>query len=134
MTVSKLPSEMVSLEGLTLLVVEDETIISFLLEDMLADLGCKAVLHAGRVSDALEIIRKNKPDAAVLDVNLGGEHAYPVAAELAAAQVPFVFTTGYGASGIQAEWAKRPVIQKPFRLESLSEALGKAIAGRAPSA
>ena len=34
-------------------------------------------------------------DAAVLDVNLGGVLAYPVADMLLARKIPFVFTSGY---------------------------------------
>lgn len=118
---------LVSLDGLTFLVVEDETIISFLLEDMLSELGCSAVLHASRVNDALTLLREHRPDVAVLDVNLAGEYAYPVAARLAEAQIPFIFTTGYGSSGILKDWASRPVIQKPFGLEDLAAALRAAL-------
>jgi CheY-like chemotaxis protein len=121
------------LEGLTLLVVEDETIVSFLLEDMLKDLGCSTVLHAGRVQEALALLRERRPDAVVLDVNVAGEYAYPVAAHLAEAQIPFVFTTGYGRSGIPSDWASRPVIQKPFSIEALAAALRAAIPDRAAS-
>ena len=127
MNIAKPSSGDVSLDGLTLLVVEDETIISFLLEDMLLELGCAAVLHAGRVDRALALLRERRPDAVVLDVNLGGEFAYPVASYLAEAQIPFVFTTGYGRSGIPMDWATRPVIQKPFSMEALANALRMAI-------
>jgi CheY-like chemotaxis protein len=124
----------ISLSGLTLLIVEDETIVSFLLEDMLGDLGCSNVLHAGRVSQALALLREHRPDAVVLDVNLGGEYAYPVAAQLAEAQIPFVFTTGYGNSGILGQWASRPVVQKPFSLDGLAAALRQALPNQPSSA
>jgi CheY-like chemotaxis protein len=120
----------VSLEGLTILVVEDETIVSFLLEDMLSELGCASVLQAGRLKDALAVLAERRPDAVVLDVNLAGEYAYPVAEHLAKAQIPFVFTTGYGRDGIPDHWASRPVIQKPFGLEALATALREALTGR----
>lgn len=127
MTKAKTDPRRISLDGLTILVVEDETIVSLLIEDMLTDLGCSTVLQAGRVNDALMLLNDRKPDAVVLDVNLGGEFAYPVAKQLADAQVPFVFTTGYGPSGLPADWASRPVIQKPFSLEALAGALRKAL-------
>jgi CheY-like chemotaxis protein len=120
-------------EGLTLLVVEDETIVSFLLEDMLTELGCATVLHAGRVQEALALLRERKPDAAVLDVNLAGEYAYPVAERLVEEHVPFVFTTGYGRSGIPSDWASRQVVQKPFSMDALAAALRMAIAERTAS-
>ena len=116
-----------SLKGVTVLVVEDETIVSFLLEDMLTELGCTAILQASRVGDALATLRDRSPDLVVLDVNLGGEFAYPVARQLADARIPFVFTTGYERSGIPDEWASRPVIQKPFSFEAFAGALREAL-------
>jgi CheY-like chemotaxis protein len=111
------------LEGLTVLVVEDETLIFLLIEDMLRELGCSQVLHATGVSEALALLDKSLPDVAVLDVNLAGEAAFPVAARLAASKIPFVFATGYGRHGVPAEWAPKPIVQKPFRLETLAAAL-----------
>ncbi|WP_119459198.1 response regulator [Rhodospirillaceae bacterium SYSU D60014] len=116
-------SEPLSADGLKILVVEDETIISFLIEDMLQELGCAVVWHAGDVREALALLRDRRPDVAVLDVNLGRELAYPIAAQLDAARIPFIFATGYGRDGIPDEWASRPVIQKPFAIETLAAAL-----------
>lgn len=59
--------------------------------------------------------------------DLAGEPAYPVARRLATAAVPFVFATGYGATGIHEDWAGRPVIQKPFQCEMLGLALASAL-------
>lgn len=123
----------VALNGLSVLVVEDETIVSLLVESMLEDLGCGDVWYASGVQDALDILAKRTPDAAVLDVNLGGEPAYPIARQLAGAAVPFVFATGYGAGGIHEEWTGRPVIQKPFRCEMLACALAAALGDRKPA-
>jgi CheY-like chemotaxis protein len=121
------------LEGLSVLVVEDETLVSLLIESMLSDLGCGDVWYASDVSQALELLAENTPDAAVLDVNLAGEQVYPVARRLATAAVPFIFATGYGASGIDQEWASRPVIQKPFQCEKLAAALAAALGGAVPA-
>jgi CheY-like chemotaxis protein len=111
------------LNGRTILVVEDETIVSFLIEDMLDELGCRTVWQAGGVSEALALLDERRPDAVVLDANLSGEFAFPIAARLAEMNVPFVFATGYGRSGIPNEWASRPVIQKPFTRDTLEAAL-----------
>lgn len=113
----------VSLEGLNILIVEDEAAVSFLVEDMLQDLGCTAVWHASSVREALDIVAKHRPDAAVLDVNLRDELAYPVAERLDAMEVPFIFATGYGRRGIPSDWLIKPVVQKPFDAEALREAL-----------
>ena len=63
----------------------------------------------------------------MLDVNLSGAAAYPVAERLAQMGVPFVFASGYGPKGIAAEWQDRPIVQKPFNQETLVKALAAAI-------
>ena len=118
------------LDGLTVLVVEDESIISFLLEDMLVTLGCGDVCHAGSVATALNRIGDEPPDIAVLDVNLAGEPAFPIAEALKELGVPFVFATGYGAAGLPLDWAAHPVVQKPFTIDGLQAALRAVLGDR----
>ncbi len=118
------------LSGMTAIVVEDEMMVSLLLEDMLGSLGCQTVLHAASVSSALAELSGANPDVAVLDVNLGSEMVYPVAEQLNRAGVPFVFTTGYGRGAIKLEWAARPCVQKPFNIDAFAAALRSALAAR----
>ena len=110
------------------LVVEDETVVSFLVEDMLLALGCREIVHAADIRGALRLIEEEPIDLAVLDVNLGGETVYPVAEHLTARGIPFLFATGYGRQGLEKDWRDRPVIQKPFRLEVLADAVRRALA------
>ncbi|MBV9420204.1 MAG: response regulator [Alphaproteobacteria bacterium] len=116
------------LDGLSVLVVEDEAIISFLLEDMVSELGAIDVRHAGSVQAALNMIEERLPDLAVLDVNLGGTPVYPVAERLEAAGVTFIFTTGYGRAGLVDRWTSKTVVQKPFDIDAMSNALSKVVA------
>ena len=102
------------LSGVRALVVEDEIMVAMLIEQMLYDLGVENVRSAPNISEALALIAEAAPDFAALDVNLRGTQVFPVAAELAARKVPFLFVTGYGAHGVDAAWADRPVLQKPF--------------------
>jgi CheY-like chemotaxis protein len=113
--------------GLKVLIVEDEAIVSFLVEDMLRDLGFAVVWHATSVEEALTILGDRRPDAAVLDVNLAGEMVFPVATHLATSRIPFIFATGYGRKGIPDAWNETPVIQKPFDIETLARGLGAVI-------
>jgi len=83
-----------------IVLVEDETVVSFLIEDMLKELGCANIWHASGVRQAMAILRDRQPDAAVLDVNLAGEPGYPIAEHLESARIPFLFATGYGRHGI----------------------------------
>jgi CheY-like chemotaxis protein len=114
------------LDGLRILLVEDETIIALMLEEVLNELGC-LVSRAGSVRGALAALAAHTPDAAVLDVNLAGQSAEPVAEALVAAGIPFVFTTGYGRGGISYRWDSRPVLQKPFGPDALATALARAL-------
>ena len=118
------------LQGLRVLVVEDECIVSFLMEDMLAELGCKVIGNAVGVQEALALLSEHKPDAVVLDVNLRGEMAFPVAERLQSELIPFLFSTGYGTAGIPPQWRRHPVLQKPFRMAELEKALEEAVATR----
>ena len=110
-------------KGLTILVVEDETMVSFLIEDMLNMLGAARVLHAASVGEAQSVLNATRPDVAILDVNLAGEKVYPLAERLDEARVPFIFATGYGREGMPDPWARRDVIQKPFQLGTLVDGL-----------
>jgi CheY-like chemotaxis protein len=113
--------------GLKVLIVEDEAIVSFLIEDMLRELGFATVWHATSVEGALAMLSDRRPDAAVLDVNLAGEMVFPVATHLATSRISFIFATGYGRKGIPDAWIETPVIQKPFDIETLGRALGTVI-------
>ncbi|HKR16209.1 response regulator [Rhizorhapis sp.] len=113
------------LRGLRLFVVEDEALVAMLLEQMLEDLGCEVVSLAGTVGQALDQVERvaQKVDAAILDVNLGGERVYPVAEALAAHDVPFLFATGYGPSGLEDRYPEHMVLSKPYVEATLVNAL-----------
>jgi len=118
-----------TLQGRRVLIVEDELMIRMLLEDMLGDFGCIVAGEAGTIDAAMALVRDTAFDVAVLDVNVEGVVITPVAAELAARGVPFVFATGYGARGLPDGYTDRPVVQKPFETIALERALGVALAG-----
>ena len=66
-------------------------------------------------------------DAALLDVNLGGQSVFPVADALRARGVPSIFSTGYGEAGLRDVDRGAPVLQKPFRAGDLARALHEAL-------
>jgi two-component SAPR family response regulator len=107
---------------LSVLVVDDETMIAMLLEDMLLDIGCNVVGPASSVAQSLALIEasERKLDGAFLDINLRGEFVYPVADALMARDVPFVFVTGYAAHGIDPHYAAIPALSKPFPLNAIN--------------
>ena len=101
------------------LLVEDEAIIAMLMEDMLAEFSCDVLETVGELDAATAAAMTTHFDMAFVDVNLGGNPAYPVADILRARGIPFAFVTGYGSAGGQAAYADVPVLQKPFRAQEL---------------
>lgn len=117
----------VALAGLRVLVVEDESLIGMLAEDLLEQLGCRMVGLVSSLGRALEMARSADIDFALLDVDIGGEPVYPVALALQARGVPFAFMSGYG--GLEGPWQRRPLIQKPFDLLQLKSEIERAVSG-----
>jgi CheY-like chemotaxis protein len=111
------------LAGLQVFIAEDEFPVLQLIEDMLDELGCTTVDSLLSLPEALERAPTTKARVAVLDVNLRGRTIFPAAEILRARNIPIVFSTGYGADGLPAEWKAHPVIQKPFSIERLEAAL-----------
>lgn len=114
---------------LKVIIIEDESIVAMMIEDLIVDMGHEVVGTAGRLEPALALVRETAVDFAIVDVNLNGELTYPVADVLKARGVPFVFATGYGVAGLKDEWKSNPVLQKPFQPEDLERAI-KAVAAR----
>lgn len=114
---------MKTLSALKVLVVEDEALVSMLVEDMLTDLGCTIVGPAAEIEEALKLATSADIDAALLDVNLGGRPIFPVADALRARGVPYAFASGYGEAGISEDHKGASVLQKPFREADLRRVL-----------
>jgi CheY-like chemotaxis protein len=109
--------------GRQILIVEDETMIAIMLEDMLDELGYGVAGVAAKTPQALELIDSVPIDAAILDLNLAGQDSYDIAAALEERGVPFLFSTGYAALAVEERYRERPFLQKPFRQEELQKAL-----------
>jgi CheY-like chemotaxis protein len=105
--------------GRRALVVEDEMLILIMVEDMLADLGCKSVTSAATVDTALALIEAQSFDVALLDANLDGNDSHAVAEALSARRVPFVYATGNAGHDLRNGHSGRPVLRKPFKFEEL---------------
>jgi len=110
------------LSGL-ILAVEDNVLIALDVEDVLIGLGADRVVIASTVTEALRLIDLQTPDFALLDVNLGQETSWPIAARLRLLGVHHVFATGYG-NGIEypVEHRSTVVITKPYTSASIAQA------------
>jgi CheY-like chemotaxis protein len=121
-------SSPVDLKGLRVLIIEDESMVALLMEDMLQDLGCTVVGTVARFNDALKQATTGPAfDVALLDVNLNGKQTFPIAEALAARGARFVFATGYGQAILPPTLQGGPVLQKPFEQEALERALRRAV-------
>ncbi len=110
------------------LIVEDEPLISMMLEDVLDALGHKVVGICETVGEALVRIEEGGFDLAILDVNLKGESVWPVAAALRDRGIPFVLASGGHVEPPPAEFADIPMIEKPYTIDRVSPVLDAALA------
>lgn len=112
------------LRGRSVLVVEDQLLIALDLETLLLEQGAAAVQLCGSVDDALRSIRLDRPDVAILDVNLGDTTSFPVAAELQRLGIPLIFATGYGNEvDFPSELCAIPLVAKPYCMQTIQDAL-----------
>jgi CheY-like chemotaxis protein len=117
------------LDGLRILIVEDELVVAMELEALLRDLGCIVLDAVPTIKRALDALREVRPDLAVLDVNLQGEWVTPVAEVLEAQGIRFVLVTGYGSERLHEEVLRGATrLRKPVDARALAAALADAVA------
>ena len=117
-----------NLAGLHILVVEDETMIAMMLEDMLVDLGCGVAL-ASSIEKALASIRTEALNGVLLDMNIHGRQTVAVAEELVSRSIPFLLVTGYGAGANDPPVIKAaPRLLKPFTENDLARRMAEVFA------
>jgi DNA-binding NtrC family response regulator len=115
------------LEGLRLLVVEDDAILLMDLEQILRSAGAEIVLCRS-VADALAALAENRIAAAVLDFRIGQETIVPVARQLSQRGTPFVFYTGQLTGDLAlAEWRRCAVVIKPAPARKIVAAVVEAL-------
>jgi len=114
-------------DGLRILVVEDEYLVASLIQDILEMAGCVVSGPIPRLTEAVDAAKVDACDAAVLDVNLGGNRVFPVAEVLSHRHIPFIFVTGYGGGNLPEEHHSRPTLRKPFRNDELLNAISALI-------
>jgi len=113
--------------GGSVFLVEDEVMIRMMVADMLGELGYSIAAEAGEITEAIRLAQSAEFDFAILDVNVNGKVISPVADLIKARNRPFIFATGYGSSGLPAEYRDRPALQKPFQIETLARAIDHAL-------
>jgi len=111
-----LPVVPAGLNGLRVMVLEDDPFCAILLEDMLVDLGFSVVGPFGELDQATDFIAAHADciDVAILDVDIHGEDSFGLAELLVQRNVPFFFATGYSAARMPLRWRIWPNIGKLF--------------------
>lgn len=116
------------LNGLRILLMEDEALIALDLEQLCRDSGAHDVMVV-RSLDQIETAGGDPFHAAILDVMLSGNPTVEFARTLSSQGVPFVFATGYAdREDLFVEFPGTPVVGKPYVGSQLIEALAGAIA------
>ena len=113
-------------EKRNVLIVEDEPLISMMLEDFLDALGHGIAGTCESVPEALARVEQGGFDVAIIDVHLKGEHVWPVADRLTEKGIPFIVATGGHIEPPPAQHENAPVLSKPYTIDSIEPALNQA--------
>jgi CheY-like chemotaxis protein len=111
------------LEGRRILIVEDSPVVAPFTAEALDELGCAVVGPAPNMAVARQLVEDEQLDAAIVDVHIRGERAFPLCELLDSKGVPFVLTSGYADWQMPDKWEDRPRLQKPYTVEQVEEAL-----------
>jgi CheY-like chemotaxis protein len=114
-----------------ILVVEDEPLVALEIAQVLEDGEFDVLGPARLVAPALALIEEAGCDAAVLDINLGGETSEAVARKLLLNGTQFVTLSGYSRAQHPPIFNGAPALSKPLRPELLIAELHRCINGRA---
>lgn len=117
----------------SVLVVEDDFLVSLETVRLLEDVGCTDVAAVASMTQAFQALDKALPDFVVLDANLRGEFSGPVAKRLVAEQVPFIFVTGYGSDFSPSEFPDVVTLPKPLDRRRVSDVVRGLFPGLADS-
>ena len=113
-----------ALQGRRILVVEDGYMMAEDLQHALEKAGAQVLGPVPSVADALRLLAAEEAvDGAILDVNLRGEKAFPVADALRERNMPFVLATGYEQWALPDAYKDAPRCDKPVDLRQLARAL-----------
>ncbi|HEX4158828.1 MAG TPA: response regulator [Rhizomicrobium sp.] len=97
-----------------ILVAEDEFLVYLALEDELSSQGYTVLGPFGSLAATREALANEHVDLVLLDINMGGSMAWPIADELILRMIPFIFLSGYTADTLPEHYRGIPRIGKPY--------------------
>jgi len=110
-----------------ILIVEDDRLAAMSLESLLEISGWSVVATVARLDEALDVLRSETIDVALLDVNLQGRPVFPLVDELASRGIPYVFLTGLHRESLPLNYRQAPVLTKPVGHGDLTKTLETAV-------
>ena len=109
-----------------IMIVEDEFFVADDIARALNNLGAHVLGPVGELHDALELLaREAAVDAAVVDVNLRTQMAFPLTKELRARAIPFIFASGYDRGTLPDEYRDATMLEKPIDPAAVINALNR---------
>ena len=111
------------LRGARILIVEDEYYLADDLASALRSAGAEIVGPAGTLEEAQAFVEGDGFDCAVVDMNLRGDMAFPIADRLREAGIPFLIATGYNEASLPERFADVPRVEKPSDTRTVVEAI-----------
>lgn len=121
----------VSLDGLTIMVLEDDFLAALDLKRLVEERAGKVAGPVGRLEQAQQLARSVRLDGAILDVKLNGADSLPLADDLIAQDVPIILVTGYDVAMLPDRFAHTPRLPKPFDDASFDRLAADLFAGGA---
>jgi DNA-binding response OmpR family regulator len=116
------------MEGTRILVVEDEYLLAEDLRRTLQEQGAIVVGPAPSIPAAERLLADEAAiDFAVLDINLAGTSAYPIADRLVRSRIPFAFVSGFERSTVPPRFAGIAVLEKPLNFRLLCDAISAGV-------
>jgi CheY-like chemotaxis protein len=115
-----------ALRGASILLLEDDALISIDAEDMLRTIGARQVFVAHTLEAAADVVRREAIDGAVLDVLIGKGRSDALARLLSDRRIPVVFASGCGEMLVPEDLRHIPKVEKPYSDEALRSAFAAA--------
>jgi DNA-binding NtrC family response regulator len=111
------------LDGLSIMIVEDEVIIGMMLASEIARAGGTPVGPVNSVASALKEIESRPIDLVMLDAKLVDGSGAELAACLDGRAIPYVVVSGYDKANLPNALRQAPFVAKPISLPVLVEAI-----------
>lgn len=115
---------MSSLDGLSVLLLEDEYLIAIDTEQTLTSFGVAKVNVVNTLEDAAKAGADEPIDVAILDININGRSSFEIAERLREKGTPVIFASGYGSRKRHGAVVEDAIyLNKPYTKEALRESL-----------